>query len=69
MGEEVSKLASIIIGRVILGGMGLALRWVYYQLMLISTTKNRTGQSWFFTRVKLQKPVSLCGCCHSLKEP
>lgn len=45
MGEEVSKLASIIIGRVILGGMGLALRWVYYQLMLISTTKNRTGQS------------------------
>ena len=32
MGEEVSKLASIIIGRVILGGMGLALRWDYYQL-------------------------------------
>ena len=32
MGEEVSKLASICIGRVILGGMGLALRWDYYQL-------------------------------------
>lgn len=33
MGEEVFKLASIVVGRVILGGIGYLLRRFYYQII------------------------------------
>lgn len=32
MGEEIFKLLSIAIGRIILGGLGLVFRWIYYKM-------------------------------------
>jgi Trk-type K+ transport system membrane component len=32
MGEEIFKLLSIAIGRIILGGLGFVFRWIYYKV-------------------------------------
>ncbi len=31
MGEEIFKLLSITIGRILLGGIGFIFRWIYYR--------------------------------------